>query len=97
MTFLPIAERELRVAARRKGTYWSRLAAAALTLLIFAGVVAIAEFGNQGWGNQIGTILFAIFSWLSFAYTSDTGKSEAGTSESPSIGTTNALPSFSTA
>ena len=25
MTFLPIVERELRVASRRSGTYWSRL------------------------------------------------------------------------
>ena len=26
MTWLPVVERELRVAARRRGTYWSRLA-----------------------------------------------------------------------
>jgi ABC-type transport system involved in multi-copper enzyme maturation permease subunit len=68
MTFLPIVERELRVAARRKGTYWSRLGAASLALLIFAGVMTITELGNQGWGNQVGTILFAIFGWLSFAF-----------------------------
>src|SRR6185503_19644596 len=47
MTFLPIVDRELRVAARRKGTYWSRLLAALLALLIFAGFVTISEFGNQ--------------------------------------------------
>jgi len=29
MTFLPIVERELRVAARRRGTYWTRWFAAA--------------------------------------------------------------------
>ena len=68
MTFLPIAERELRVAARRKGTYWSRLLAALLALLIFAGVMTITELSHQGWGNQVGTILFAIFSWFSFAF-----------------------------
>src|SRR5580658_3566102 len=40
MTFLPVVERELRVASRRRGTYWGRLivgraglAAAALILL----------------------------------------------------------------
>jgi ABC-type transport system involved in multi-copper enzyme maturation permease subunit len=68
MTFLPIAERELRVAARRKGTYWSRLLAAMLALLIFGGFVTIAELGNQSWAGQLGTILFSVFSWLSFAF-----------------------------
>jgi ABC-type transport system involved in multi-copper enzyme maturation permease subunit len=68
MTFLPIVERELRVAARRKGTYWSRLLAALLALLIFTGFMTISEFGNQALGNQLGMILFGIFNWLSFAF-----------------------------
>lgn len=68
MTFLPIVERELRVAARRKGTYWSRLLAALLALLIFAGFMTISAFGNQVFGNQLGMILFGIFNWLSFVF-----------------------------
>ena len=68
MTVLPIVERELRVAARRKGTYWSRLVAALLALFIFAGFITITTLGNQGWGSQIGPILFGVFSWLSFAF-----------------------------
>ena len=36
MTVLPIVERELRVAARRPGTYWGRAAAALVALAIMA-------------------------------------------------------------
>ena len=40
MTFLPIVERELRVAARRPGTYWTRWFAAmgmiSVWLVLFA-------------------------------------------------------------
>jgi hypothetical protein len=36
MTFLPIVERELRVAARRAGTYWGRAAAALAAMAIMA-------------------------------------------------------------
>ena len=68
MTFLPIVGRELRVAARRKGTYWSRLVAALLALFIFAGFITVTTLGNQGWSGQIGPILFGVFSWLSFAF-----------------------------
>ena len=35
MTFLPIVERELRVAARRAATHWTRLCAALATLTIW--------------------------------------------------------------
>ena len=34
MTFLPIVERELRVAARKGGTYWTRVIAAALAMTL---------------------------------------------------------------
>lgn len=76
MTFLPIVDRELRVAARRKGTYWSRLGAAALAVLLLAMVMAISEMGRRGgggFGGQLGIILFSIFSWLSFAFVSAAG------------------------
>jgi ABC-type transport system involved in multi-copper enzyme maturation permease subunit len=70
MTFLPIVERELRVAARRRGTYWSRLGAAALAIFLFAAVMGLNELGRGGFsfGGQLGLILFSIFSWLSFAF-----------------------------
>src|SRR5579885_1440650 len=41
MTILPIVERELRVAARRRGTYWTRLIVALLAILI--GVIVMFE------------------------------------------------------
>src|SRR6266496_3941862 len=39
MTFFPIVERELRVASRRRGTYWSRAVAALSAILIFLGTL----------------------------------------------------------
>lgn len=42
MKILPIVERELRVAARRRGTYWYRSAAAALALALFAWMFIIS-------------------------------------------------------
>jgi len=76
MTFLPIVDRELRVAARRKGTYWSRIGAAALAVFLLAMVMAISEMGRRGgvaFGSQLGMILFSMFSWLSFAFVSAAG------------------------
>lgn len=75
MTFLPIVERELRVAARRKATYWSRIGAAGLAIFIFAAVIGLSELsrGRMSFGGELGTILFAIFSWLSFAFACSAG------------------------
>jgi ABC-type multidrug transport system permease subunit len=53
MTFLPVVERELRVVARRPGTYWGRLAAAAcvmgvwLALLIGSRAIQPDVFGKN--------------------------------------------------
>ncbi len=70
MSFLPIVERELRVAARRKSTYQARMAAARLALIIFACITGIFQFSNSrmSFGAELGPVLFAIFSWLSFAF-----------------------------
>lgn len=76
MTFLPIVERELRVAARRKGTYWSRMGAAMLAVFLLGMVLVISEIGRRvggGFGSQLGMILFSMFSWLSFAFVSVSG------------------------
>lgn len=68
MTFLPIVERELRVAARRRGTYWSRVGASAIAVFILGAVLVISEIGRGVFGGQLGGALFGIFSWLSFAF-----------------------------
>jgi hypothetical protein len=66
MSFLPIVERELRVAARRGSTYWSRAGVAAVALILFGGVVGLASLQRSGLAAQLGPILFGMFSWLSF-------------------------------
>lgn len=49
MTVLPIAERELRVAARSVRTYWSR----ALTAMVVVGVtVAIFASSQAKWRSR---------------------------------------------
>src|SRR6266516_1718500 len=58
MTFLPIVDRELRVAARKRNTFWLRVVAA-LVALIIGGV---SPFGGRG---QMGGPLFAVLTWLS--------------------------------
>jgi ABC-type transport system involved in cytochrome c biogenesis permease component len=66
MRFLPIVERELRVAARRRFTYWIRLVAALLALLIFGGFQIIAEL-SKGMFFNAGQVQFSILKWLCFA------------------------------
>lgn len=55
MTFLPIVQRELRVASRRRGTYWVRLLVAGV--LILAAVWIFLVSGNQP-AQEIGQMLF---------------------------------------
>jgi len=45
MTFLPIVERELRVAARRPTTYWVRLGVGLLAIVV-AGAIGIFSYSN---------------------------------------------------
>ena len=73
MTFLPIVERELRVASREGTTYWARVIAALFALLIAAGILILAQVGRQFLANQLGPVLFGIFSWLSFIFVSTAG------------------------
>ena len=68
MTLPPVVDRELRVAARRRGTYWTRLIAAALSLALFAGIVGLNALANSPFRSRLGHILFAILSWLSFVF-----------------------------
>lgn len=55
MTFLPIVERELRVASRRRGTYWLRLLVAFALVLIAAFIFLAAKSEPQ---HQIGRMIF---------------------------------------
>lgn len=63
MTFLPIVARELRVASRRRWTYWGRFGAALLAVIAF-GVVFLAEGSPNP--NDIGSDLFATLAVLVF-------------------------------
>jgi len=62
MTFLPVVERELRVAARRRGTYWGRFVAATLGACLAAGILLAGEGPNEDVGADlfygVGAVLF---------------------------------------
>lgn len=67
MTFLPIVERELRVAARRKGTHWLWVAAAAAASAIFYLLLISMEVSARM--QQFGSSIFTCVSILGFAFT----------------------------
>src|SRR5688500_10599844 len=64
MTLLPIVERELRVASRQGKSYWTRLVAAGLALLLLGAVVWSASFG----ANWSSATIFKLLAWFGFAY-----------------------------
>jgi ABC-type transport system involved in multi-copper enzyme maturation permease subunit len=66
MTFLPIAERELRVAARSARTYWSR-ALAALVLIVIA-LVIFDGYGRFGRSQVGGQQVFSALAYLALGY-----------------------------
>src|SRR5437868_6899759 len=72
MTLLPIVERELRVAARQRFTFWSRLATAGLALLVYTGLQIIAEV-SPGGGFKAGQVQFAILKWICFLFVCSAG------------------------
>src|SRR6266513_4737085 len=65
MIFLPIVERELRVASRRRGTYWNRAVAALAAILIFGGALFFEarqppkELGKDIFNALAGLFLFS--------------------------------------
>lgn len=65
MTVLPIVERELRVASRRRGTYWTRFSAALLAIVL--GVWAWAMFLNAP-THTTGLAIFVALSIVAFIY-----------------------------
>src|SRR5438067_1472724 len=64
MTFLPIAERELRVAARRPVTFWIRFGTALGCLILWLVLAA----GNRGTSGEFSRNLFTAFSLIAFAF-----------------------------
>jgi ABC-type transport system involved in multi-copper enzyme maturation permease subunit len=67
MTFLPIVDRELRVAARRKGTHWLWVSAAAAASAIFYLLVIGMEASARI--QQFGSGIFTSVSILAFVFT----------------------------
>ena len=67
MTFLPIVERELRVAARRKGTHWLWVGAAAAASAIF--YLLLISMEAAGRTQQFGGSIFTCVSILGFVFT----------------------------
>ena len=65
MTFLPIVERELRVAARRPGTVWTRVAAAVGALTVMAFCLSVNVGQNSG---TIGAGMFYGLAWLAMIH-----------------------------
>ena len=64
MTLLPIVGRELRVAARKRSTFWLRIVAALVALVISSGVMIILHVSRMPSAN-VGGALFATLTWLS--------------------------------
>src|SRR5258705_207506 len=64
MTFLPIVERELRVGARQRSTYWMRPVTALIALVI--GSACLLLFGISGFGGTFGpgSMVFGAIMWL---------------------------------
>jgi ABC-type transport system involved in cytochrome c biogenesis permease component len=66
MTFLPVVERELRVAARRKATHWARFFAA-LTVIVIGFVLLLGSQRKLS-TPQLGQMLFMGTSVLGFTF-----------------------------
>jgi len=66
MTVLPIVERELRVAARRRGTYWLRVTAAFVAIAVFGWM--LLTFLRDQPSAAHGWYLFRALFGLAFAY-----------------------------
>lgn len=72
MTFLPVVERELRVAARRKSTYRLRIFGT-LAVLLITGFYLFIISKTGSLGGNTGLILFKILAWISFVFVCFTG------------------------
>jgi ABC-type transport system involved in multi-copper enzyme maturation permease subunit len=66
MTFLPVVERELRVAARRRYTYWTRFLAALSTVVL--GVWIWSSLAADEPERDRGKVIFEVLSGAAFIY-----------------------------
>ncbi len=64
MTFLPIAQRELRVAARKRATFWLRIIAALVAVGVGALCIWFTRYDFLP-GTTAGTVLFHVLTWAS--------------------------------
>jgi ABC-type transport system involved in cytochrome c biogenesis permease component len=71
VTFLPIVDRELRVAARNRFTFWSRVFAAAFALVIFVLIQILAHQARGAF--PAGQVEFAILKWMAFIFALSAG------------------------
>jgi ABC-type transport system involved in multi-copper enzyme maturation permease subunit len=71
MTFLPVVDRELRVACRRRFTFWSRLLAALFALIIFGLLLLLAQTARGM--IPAGQMEFVILKWMAFIYAATCG------------------------
>ena len=72
MTFLPVVDRELRVAARRRGTYWTRL----LFAVVCAGIVGLVlmfAWAMRGGTSGIGAGLFHFLTLIALGFSAFAG------------------------
>jgi len=67
VTFLPIVERELRVASRKRSTFWVRIIAALTALVISAGFLILSRIGWGLGAATMGKALFSTLTWLTLA------------------------------
>jgi len=65
--FLPIAERELRVASRKRSTFWVRIAAALVAVLIGSGFMVLDAVWFGFGAASLAKGLFALLTWLNLA------------------------------
>jgi hypothetical protein len=66
VTLLPIIERELRVAARKRSTFWMRVLAGLIAIVIGGGFMAISAASGVGTA-RMGAALFGTLTWLALA------------------------------
>jgi hypothetical protein len=72
MTFLPIVNRELRVAARKRSTFWLRIVAALVSMVIGSGVMLLSKAGVFNTAT-LGSVLFGVLTWLALGVALSSG------------------------
>ena len=63
VNWLPIVNRELRVAARKRSTFWLRIAAA-LTALVIGGSTMLLSLLQGTRAFAMGSVLFSVLTWM---------------------------------